>query len=306
MKNAGNDEVIVPVKERMSLMEKLGVSRAMLTRTYVLYTRFKISAILGLISLVIGLATFFFINLVITPKDQFFTAYGGNYFTYVLIGMIFFNFAGISISIYLSIIKTNYFSNWLEMILSSPMRFSTYFSIVIGIAYLSAMISMVTLLGAGVFLFNAPISFNLDYPLLFLVLFLSMLAISGIGLLSASMFLLFDVKGDLEPFSWFFATFASLLAGSMFPTEVLKTLAPPLDGLWFVSRMLPHTWALEAFRVVMAGGTLDTIVGGRYIVWDCILMLIIFILIFFPAGAVGFRKGMKKAEKEGKLARWGA
>lgn len=295
--------MIVPVKTKLSLAEKFGLLSAMITRNWILWKRFKISALFAVVSTFVTLGTFFFLQMVIVPQDRYFAQYGGDFFTFILLGMAFFAYANISLSMYLGVIKNTYFSNWLEMIMSSPMGFANYFGITTVWAYITATFSISFYLLIGTVVFGAAISFPPAFWLVVVVLILATLAISGIGLISASMFLLFDVKGAIEPVSWFFSTFAGLVAGSVFPPEVFLDVFPPLYG---VSRILPHTYALDAFRRLMAGAGWNTMVDGSPIIQLAILKLVIFCLILLPIGIVMFRAGMRKAEKEGKLARWGA
>ncbi|UCG70822.1 MAG: hypothetical protein JSV09_07450 [Thermoplasmata archaeon] len=81
----------------------------------------------------------------------------------------------------------------------------------------------------------------------------------------------------------------------MFPPELFLEIAQPL---YYLSRIFPHAYAMDAFRSVMDGAGL-----GNTIVINDILILIIFCIILFPLGAFMFREGIVKAERTGKLAR---
>ena len=300
-KDKSPDKSIISVKQKLSIRDKLEIYRALLSRNFILWSRFKISALIGLVSAIVGIAVFFFINFWIGDAMGVRIAqygYKGDFFRYVLLGLVLTNFAGISLTFYLSFLKSTYFNNWLEMVLSSPISFSLYFSIAVIWVYVVSAINVTLHLGIGAFMFGADISIPPDFWLIIVIILLTVIAISGIGLMAASMFLLFDVKGSKEPISWFFSTFAGLVSGMMFPPELFLEIAPPL---YYLSRIFPHTYAMDAFRRVMDGAGL-----GSTIVMNDILILIIFCIILLPLGTFMFRRGIVKAERTGKLARWGA
>lgn len=285
------------VKHYLTFKEKLVVLYVCLKRKIILSLRFKISALFSLIGSIVGLATFFFLGILVQPGvAPYISQYGsGDFFVYVLLGMAFMSFANLALSLYYNVISSTYWSNWLEMIFSSPMKFSTYMGITTVWVYFASAVNILLFLSIGVFIFGANLSVPGTVWLVIPVLLLAITAISGFGLMSASMFLLADVKGDIEPINWAIGTGAGLLSGAIFPPEILP------KPLHLMSRLLPHTYALDAFRRIMLNGEG---LSSCYIQTD-IFRLIIFCMIILPVGAYMFSKGLKKAEKTGKLARWG-
>lgn len=286
-------------KHNLTFREKMVVMWVLTERRIRLWGRFKISAVFGIIGSMVALATFFVINYILGPSlDDYYAQYSGGsgFFTYILVGMAFGAFAGTSLSIYLGIIQATYFGNTLELILTSPMKFYTYFVSTVLWAFVTSTISIASYLLVGVFVFKVDLGTPSSMWLVILVLGLAVIAVSGIGLISASMFLAYDVKGNVEPISWFVSTSAGLVSGTMFPPEAFIEIWPPL---YYLSRFLPHTYALRSFRLIMMGeGLYNPLIVGD------LLTLVIFCMLLLPLGAHIFQRSMSKAERIGKLARW--
>lgn len=287
------------VKHYLTFKEKLIIAYVCIERKILLSLRFKISALFSWIGMFVSLATFFFLGKLIQPGvTVYISQYGsGAYFPYVLLGMAFGTLSGLALTLYLNVISSTYWSNWLEMIFSSPMGFRTYMGITMVWVYFTSALTIIIYFLVGIFIFGAELTLPSTWWLAIIVLALAILAISGFGLISASMFLLADVKGGVEPISWAVATCAAILSGVVFPPEIFLDTAP---SLYYISRLLPHTYALDAFRRIMLNDE-----GLSPIVTSEILKLIAFIVVFLPLGAYMFKKGLEKAERTGKLARWG-
>ena len=89
-------------------------------------------------------------------------------------------------------------------------------------------------------------------------------------------------------------TLSAIFTGVYFPPSFLP------DPIRWISHILPATYALDATRRVFmnAEGVMSP-----HIHFD-MLMLVIFTLILLPLGAWIFLYSIKKAEKDGTLARW--
>lgn len=287
------------IKHYLTFKEKLVVAYICVERKILLSLRFKISALFSCIGMFVGLATFFFLGKLIQPGITIYISqYGsGAYFPYVLLGMAFGTFSGLALSLYLDVISSTYWSNWLEMIFSSPMGFRTYMGITMVWVYLTSVLTIIIYFLVGVFIFGAELTMPSAWWLAIIVLALAVIAISGFGLISASMFLLADVKGGVEPVSWAIAIGAGILSGIVFPPEIFLDTAP---SLYYLSRLLPHTYALDAFRRIVLNDE-----GLSPIVTSAILKLMLFCVVLLPIGAYMLKKGLEKAERTGKLARWG-
>lgn len=269
---------------------------AYIERSVKLLMRFKISFLFSIIALIVSVAIFFFINRVFSLSTTgVLWKYGGDYFSYVLIGLAVNYYASIAITEFLKTIRGCYLRNWLEIILTARSSLRSFFLSVLSWSYLYATFNVFLYFLFGIGIFGAALNFHNQWYIIILILFLAIISLSGIGLMSASMFMLSDAKGEVEPISWIILTLSGLVTGVYYPIGILPY---PLQ---IVSQMLPQTHALEGIRLVILGG--ETIANTD--VLYSILYLLIFACIYLPIGILMFKIGIKKAEKEGSLARWG-
>jgi ABC-2 type transport system permease protein len=280
------------MKHALSSLEKLGVIWVYLCRRAKLWFRFKISFVFSFVAMFVTIAIFYFMNLFVGPVQ--FDYYDGPFFTFVLIGLAVNQYMQTTLNIYLGTMHSMYWSNWLEIILTSPMRLKTFFSSVMTWTYLYATMNVAFYFIIGIFVFGAEFTFPATAWIVIPILILLIISLSGIGLISASMFMLANAKGDIEPIGWGVATLSGLVAGVYFPPKYLPV---PVQLL---SKILPQTYAIDAIRRVLLNG--EGISSPS--IQLTIIYLIIFSVILLPLGMFMFNAGIRKAEKEGTLARW--
>ena len=78
--------------------------------------------------------------------------------------------------------------------------------------------------------------------ILAIIALLAVLACSGIGLLSAGILVRYSIWGGTEPIGWLFTILPPVFSGVYFPIEVIP------ERVRWVSKLLPQTYVLEAFR----------------------------------------------------------
>lgn len=120
-----------------------------------------------------------------------------------------------------------------------------------------------------------------------LVLLLSLLAFSSIGIISATFTLVFK-RGD--PLLWLFGSASWLLGGVLFPTNLL----PPL--LRHIATLLPITHAVNGMRAALLTGA-----SPRAISSD-LGALALFALIAVPTSLLAFSRGVEHVKRMGTLA----
>lgn len=277
------------MKHALSFPEKLGVIWVYLCRRAKLWFRFKISFVFSFVAMFVTIAIFYFINVFVGEIPGY-----GNYFAFVLIGLAVNQYMQTTLNIYLGTMHSMYWSNWLEIILTSPMRLKTFFSSVMTWTYLYATMNVAFYFIIGIFVFGAEFTFPATAWIVIPILILLIISLSGIGLISASMFMLANAKGDIEPIGWGVATLSGLVAGVYFPP---KYLPAPVQML---SKILPQTYAIDAIRRIL----LNSEGISSHSIQLTIIYLIIFSIILLPLGMFMFNIGIRKAEKEGTLARW--
>lgn len=280
------------VKHNLSSKETLHVIGSYIAKNARLWYRFKISFIFTFISMIVAIAIWYFMNKVLNidlGED-----YKYDYFTFVLVGIVINQYVLTTLSLYLESLKELYWSNQLEVYLTSPSRLKTFFLASLSWTYMYATINAVLYFAIGIFVFDAQLVFHPEAIMIIPMLLLLIIGLSGIGLISASMFLLVDAKGEIEPISWAISTVTLLVSGVVFPFEEFLKHFPPL---YYVAIALPQTWAISGIRSLLEGGGIENAIPIMFI-------LILFASVLFPLGIAMFRLGIKKGEKIGSLAKW--
>jgi ABC-2 type transport system permease protein len=279
--------------QRLSFRQKFELVYVVTWRTAKVFVRFKTNVVTNITAMLVSIATFFFISQLMDPAN--YSGYGsGDVFAFMLIGMAFNFYATITIGDYLKTVRATYWQNWMEMIISAPMRLYEFFISVMTWSYFYATINIALYFIFGIFLFGADITIPSAWWLVILILLLSILAMSGIGLISASMFSLANARKGMEPVSYAVGLLAGLVTGVYFPVAFLPDWFEP------VAYALPHTYALEGLRqVIMNNAGLE-----NPQVQLSLIALSFFAVTILPLGMLLFNVGLKKSERDGTLARW--
>jgi len=267
----------------------MAVAVAFLKRDLSQALSYRLSFLLQLGSVFFSVAIFYFLGQLfgsaVAPQLE---AYGGDYFSFVLIGLAFTGFLGLSLSNFAQNIREGQVMGTLEIMLLSPTRLSVILLSSSLWAYLLTTLRVLVYLLVGVLIFGASLGkANVGAGLL--VMLLGIASFSGIGILSAALVLLVK-KGD--PISWLIGGASSLLAGVYYPVSVLPDWLEPL------SRVLSLTYCLNAMRLAILQG---------YSIYELrfdILALIGFTVVLTPLAFLVFRKALKRAKVEGSLIQY--
>jgi len=267
----------------------MAVALAFLKRDFSQALSYRLAFILQLGGILFNVAIFYFMaELFGSAVASQLEDYGGDYFSFVLIGLAFTGFLGLSLSSFAQSVREGQMMGTLEIMLLSPTRLSAILLSSSLWAYLLTTFRVIIYLAVGVLVFGASLSqANIGGSLLIMVL--SIASFSGIGIISAS-FVLLTKKGD--PITWLLGGASSLLAGVYYPVTVLP------DWLEPISRFLPLTYALDAMRLSMLQGY------SLYELRLDILVLLAFTFILTPLSFAIFRQALKRAKKEGSLIQY--
>ena len=267
----------------------MAVALAFLKRDFLNTASYRTQFLMQFVGILFSAATFYFLSQlfggVVAPQLE---EYGGNYFSFVLIGIAFSGYMGLSLSSFASQIREGQVSGTLELMLLGPTRLSTILlssSLWDGIM---VTFRVIVFLLVGALIFNTTLG-NANIATALVVLTLSMTSFAGVGIISASFVLLLK-KGD--PVAWVFGSLSSLLAGVYYPISVLP------DWLEPVSRFFPLTYALDAMRLAMLRGY------SLYQVRADIFVMLAFTLILTPLALFVFRLALKRAKMEGSLTHY--
>jgi ABC-2 type transport system permease protein len=267
----------------------MAVATAFLKRDLSLDLSYRLSFLMQFTNIFFSVALFYFLaRLFGTALIPQLEQYGGDYFSFVLIGIAFSGYMGLSLSSYADSIREGQKMGTLEIILLSPTRLSNILLSSSLWSYLLTTLRVVVYLVVGVMVFGASLS-QANFVTAIVVLVLSIASFSSIGILSAALVLMVK-KGD--PVAWILGSVSSLLAGVYYPVTVLP------DWLEPISRCLPLTYALDAMRLAMLKGS------SLYEVRFDILALLGFILVLTPLAFLFFKKALKRAKTEGSLIQY--
>jgi ABC-2 type transport system permease protein len=267
----------------------MSVASSFLKRDISLALSYRLSFLMQLFGIIFSVASFYFLSRLfggaLVPQLE---QYGGDYFSFVLIGLAFSGYLGLSLSNFAQSIREGQMMGTLEIMLLSPTRLSTILLSSSLWSYLLTTLNVVVYIVVGALVFGFSVS-QANFLTAIVVLVLSIASFSGIGILSAAVVLVVK-KGD--PVAWLFGGASSLLAGVYYPITVLPNWLEPL------SRVLPLTYALDAMRLAMLKGV------SLYEVRFDILVLLGFSLILTPLSFLAFRQALKWAKKEGSLIQY--
>jgi ABC-2 type transport system permease protein len=267
----------------------MSVALAFLKRDIALVLSYRLSFILQMLGIFFNVASFYFLSRLFggAMVSQL-EPYGGDYFSFVLIGLAFSGYLGLSLSSFSSSIREGQMTGTLEIMLLSPTRLSSILLSSSLWPYVLTTFNVIVYLVLGSLVFGFSIS-QANFLTAIVALVLSIASFSGIGILSAAIVLIVK-KGD--PIAWIFGGVSSLLAGVYYPITVLPGWLTPL------SHVLPMTYALDAMRLALLKGAsladlhLD------------LLVLLGFTLILTPISFWVFRRALRQAKKEGSLLQY--
>lgn len=236
-----------------------------------------------------SIAVFYFISKMIgqatIPQLQ---PYGGDYFSFVLIGIAFSGYLGTGLSAFSSSLRTAQTTGTLEAMLSTPTRLST---VVINSSLWSYLLTtfqvLVYLSVGGLFLGVDLSGSNLGAALSVLVL--TIISFSSLGILAAS-FTMVLKRGD--PIAWLFSVVSGFLGGTYYPIEILPS------WLQVLSKLLPVSYSLHGMRLALLEGA-----SFKALKLD-LLALLAFSLVLIPLSLAAFRYAVGRAKVDGSLAHY--
>jgi len=261
---------------------------AFLRRDLLDASSYKLSFVFSTVGILFSSATFYFISRMIAPGTVSLAAYGGDYFSFAMIGIAFSGLLGIFQEGLPSVVRSAQVSGTLEALLvtrtSMPVILfgSSLYSLVF------ALLRTAVHLALAVAVFGMKLG-SVNVPALLLVLILTAVCFLSVGMLSASFLLVYKLG---NPISWLFGSVSGLLGGMLFPVSVLP---PWLRGF---SVFLPVTHALEGLRLSL----LSSAPFAR--VLPSIAALAVFAAALLPLGFWTFRLALRKAKRDGTLTQY--
>lgn len=254
-----------------------------------IHTSYKVGFAFELFSIFFSAATFYFVaklfgNAALPALQK----YGGDYFSFVLIGIAFSTYQSVGLNSFSQSLRQEQFLNTLEPIFLTPIRMTDFLmgSGLWDFAYATLEVILYLVLGALVFGLRLPHAQPLEAAA---ILFLTLFAFMGLGIISAAFIMRFK-RGN--PVTWMMATASELLGGVYFPVELLPS--------WMrkISLFVPMTHSLTGLRKCLLMG------AGWAEIWPQMAALVLFIVVLWPIGLFAFTRALRRARYDGSLGHY--
>lgn len=233
-----------------------------------------------------GAAMFYYVaRFVDTPALQHALPQGGSYFAFSLVGFIFLDYLNAALDTFDRSLEEARDTGTLEHLLITQTSLPVFVAGSAIYPFVATTLRIVVYVAWGAALFGFPLH-AANWLAVFAVLFATLLAFSGLGILSASYLLLFK-RGN--PAKWFFLGVSSVAGGMLFPVNILP------DWLQFVARLNPVTYALDAMRASLLGG------ADVAALWRPLAILLGFAAALLPLSMSVFAWSLRRTKITGTL-----
>lgn len=258
-------------------------------RDFTIAASYKFSFFLQFFGIFFSVLTFYFIAKMFGGAAiPYLEPYGGDYFSFVLIGIAFSNYLWTGMGSFSGSIRNEQMMGTLEAILVTPTKISLIILSSSLWNFIFTSIKVLIYLLIGIFLFTVDMS-NANIFAALIILVLTIICFSSLGILSAS-FIMVLKQGD--PVNWIFNTLSGLLGGVLYPITVMP------DWLQYFSYILPITYSLRAMRhALLQGYSLEALLPD-------IFALIIFSIVMLPLSMLSFRYAVKRVKIDGSLTQY--
>jgi ABC-2 type transport system permease protein len=252
-------------------------------------TSYRLAFLLQLFGIGFTLALFFFLSrLIDATMNPYLGPYGGDYFSFVLIGVAVSNYLSTGLNAFSSRIRDEQVLGTLEAVLATPTRFSTYLFSSSLWSFLWASFQVLAYVVLGLLFFRLELH-DPNYGAALLFLALTVVAFSSLGLLAAS-FILVLKRGN--PVNWFFTSLSRLLGGVYFPITILP------GWLQKGAQVIPLTYSLEGMRMALLSGRPIGQLRRE------LLALVLFTIAALAIGIGAARFAIRRARRDGTLGQY--
>ena len=262
---------------------------AFLWRDFINEASYKFAFFLQLVGILVSMITYFFLSRLLGDIGvSYLKPYGGNYFSFILIGVAFFSYLRISIDGISKSIREGQVLGTLEALLVTQTGIPTIIISSSLYSFIFASFKVAVYLLLGVFVFGVNMG-NANFAGALLILFLTIISFSSFGILSAS-FVMVLKRGD--PISSIFTSVSGILGGLYYPVSVLP------GWLQKLSHLLPVTYSLDGMRLALLQGySIRALLPN-------IVALILFSIIMLPLSIFIFGYAVKRAKIDGTLTQY--
>ena len=261
---------------------------AFLRRDFREAVTYKFSFVHSFVGIFLSTATFFFVAKLIPPGAPSLGPFGGDYFSFAVVGVAFASLLGIFQEGLAAVIRNAQVSGTLEALLVTQTSVPTVLlgSSLYSLLFQSFRTGLHLVLAVAVFGMKLG---HVNGPGALAVFALTALCFLSLGVLSASFTLVYKMG---NPLGWIFGGLSGLLGGMVFPVAILPS------WLRWASSLLPVTYSLDGMRrsLLASAGFADVLPD--------IAVLAAFNAVLLPLCGLAFRAAVRKAKKDGTLTHY--
>lgn len=262
---------------------------AFLVKDVINDTTYKLAFLFNFVNGLFIVFVFYFLSsLVGDAASPHLESYGGNYFSFALIGIIAGRFFSASLHSLRRFVRESQLNGTFEVALSTQTSaLMTVFSSML-YSFVFTTVEAVISFSVASFLFDFSVYWS-NLPVALLVLFLGVISFTSLGILSAGFIIIFK-RGD--PISQAIQLGTQLLAGEVYPVTVLPGF------LQVMAWLLPVTHALEGIRLALLQNYSLTQLAPN------IMALSIMSAVLIPTSILWFNYAIKRAKIDGSLSHY--
>lgn len=251
-------------------------------------TSYRLSMVLSLASLLVTVVPLYFVAGALQPvMARSIAGQGGEYFAFLLVGMIAFLFISTAVNAVPGVISSGISTGTLEALLSTRAPLPALLVGLIGYNFLWTGARALLLLAAGLVL-GVHLAWGAWLSSL-VILTLLILAYLPFGFIAAAMTLAFRTTGPLPSAV---LILSGLLGGVYYPTQVIPSWIQRL------SDVIPLTYGLRALRrTLLEGAPVPAVMGD-------VATLFGFVMLFMAISLFALSEALRYARRTGTLAQY--
>lgn len=270
-------------------MNYFAVARAFLWKDFIEESSYRLQFALSLIGVVASLGFTYFVAGFVGPgvEDKL-SAYGGDFFSFVVMGMGVQQFQAAALIQLSSKVREAQVLGTLEALIGTRASLSSIILSMPLFAFAQTSLRVFAFLGFGALFFDLPIIVT-RIPVALVMLGLTVLAFGCLGLFVAALTLIFKRAN---------AVTTAILGFSMFLGGVYFPVSEFPEWLQVAAQFFPITHSLEGLRAaLLTEGNYDTLLRSG-------LALCAFVVLLLPTGLAFFRYALGRAMRDGTLTQY--
>ncbi len=258
-------------------------------RDFLISISYRFDFIFQFLGVLFSILTLYFLSSLFGSQPlESISKYGGDYFSYVIIGFSFSSYLAVSLNSLSKSIREAQTTGTLEALLVTQTEIPTIIISSSIYSFLITSVHVLLFLTIGVVFLGIDFS-NANYLAAMIIFILTIISFSSLGIISAS-FIMIMKRGN--PVDWLVTGISWLLGGVYYPVSILP------DWLQKISYMLPITYSLEGMRMALLKGSS---IGE---LTNSVIALGIFSIIMLPISVLSFRMAIRQAKIHGSLTQY--